>query len=165
MTIVITDSGPILSLAVCKQFHLLSALYPDYYLPETVLKEVVMHLPNLVDDSQVIISELHPRSIPITDQVFYNSLAEYLDDGEKECITLAHELSAQYFLVEDAAAKRIAKSMGFLCFGTIALFVEAKEKGLLNALRPCFVDLLRHGRYYSLGFLNETLKSLGESTL
>ncbi len=88
-----------------------------------------------------------------------------MDYGESESVILYEELNADYLLIDDNKARIIAESLNINCIGTLGLLLKAKQKGLINELKPLFNDLLLAGRYFSLKLLNDILQNFGEDEL
>ena len=61
-------------------------------------------------------------------------------------IRLAQELSAGVVLIDDRAAVIQARAQGFRVVPTIAIYIEAKRKGLIGSIREK-VDQLRSARF------------------
>jgi uncharacterized protein len=164
--LLITDSGPILSLACIGRFDILPALYPDFYLSETVFLEIESHLPKFTDSFREILDELLPRVLKVntSNQSIYQLVGQ-LDAGEMESILLAKEVGAGFFLVEDAKAKQIASELGLKCFGVLALLVEAKHNNLIGTFKDSFMLLIKNKRFYSVSLLNIILVENGESII
>lgn len=72
---------------------------------------------------------------------------------------------ANFLVIDDKKARLIAEELGINCIGTLAVLVKAKEKGLINALKPVFEMLLKNRRYYSKSVLNKILSRHRESFL
>jgi predicted nucleic acid-binding protein len=85
-----------------------------------------------------------------------------MDYGESESVVLYKELNANFLLVDDRKARKIAESLGINCIGTLGVLLTAKKRGLVKALRPLFKDLLDNNRYYALQLLNNLLVSHNE---
>ena len=87
-----------------------------------------------------------------------------LHAGEVECIMLARELGASYILLDDNAAKKTAKYLGFSVMGTLGVLVAAKRAGLLDGIEPALADLRHIGFYVSDRVLDMTRDAAGEKT-
>lgn len=88
-----------------------------------------------------------------------------MDKGEIEAIILYKEMKAGYWVIEDRKARNYAESKGINCIGTLGILIRAKEKGLIDQIRPHFVDLILNKRYYSVDLLNQLLRHLGENEI
>ncbi|MCU0388540.1 MAG: hypothetical protein MUE71_08040 [Chitinophagaceae bacterium] len=164
--LLITDTGPILTLVAIEKFWVLEKLYPQYYLPPAVFSELSSHLPLFKDEHDFFLKELETRVLTIqNDWISGMDLPDTLDSGEIECIILAKQLDDAFFLVEDAFAKKIAIQFDIPSFGTISLLQQAKIKGLIFELRTSFAKILGAKRHYSIRLLNEVLSNNNEPLL
>ena len=66
--------------------------------------------------------------------------------GEAEVMRLAEELSADIALIDDRAAVIQARAQGFRVVPTIAIYIEAKRKGMIGSVKEK-VDQLRTARF------------------
>lgn len=87
----------------------------------------------------------------------FNDLTFALGKGEAESIILYKELKAEFLLIDDRKARILAENFGVHCIGTIGILSAAKDKGLIDQLRPLFTLLLNNKRYYSVDLLNKLL--------
>ena len=60
------------------------------------------------------------------------SLAQRLDRGESEAISLAHDLKAEKLLIDEKRGRKVAKEMGFEIAGTLAVLQEAAVRELID---------------------------------
>ncbi|MFN8255668.1 MAG: DUF3368 domain-containing protein [Bacteroidales bacterium] len=94
-----------------------------------------------------------------------NELAFVMDFGESESLILYKELQADFLLVDDKKARRIAETLNINCIGTLGLLSTAKRKGLIKHLKPYFETFLKNKRFYSIDILNAILIESGEKIL
>jgi predicted nucleic acid-binding protein len=88
-----------------------------------------------------------------------------MDYGESQSLILYKELQANFLLIDDKKARTIAESLGINCIGTIGLLAIAKDKGLIDSLKPLFEEFLNNKRFYSIDLLNAILIQKGEDLL
>lgn len=158
--IVIADAGPIISLALLDKLELLDELFDDIKIANAVWEEITL------DDSKPFVSRItHYFSDKICHISSFNELIFMMDYGESESILLYKELDAQFLLIDDKKAREIAETLSINCVGTLGLLSVAKDKGLITALRPIFIDLIKHKRYYALPLLNAILEQKHEDKI
>jgi predicted nucleic acid-binding protein len=165
LKIIISDTGPILSLAFVGRLDLLFDIYADFYLPEAVFAELERYLPKYTAGSEAILKKIFPHVIPIGHREWLVSYTESLGPGEKECLVLVKETGINYLLTDDALARRFAESLGIVCIGSLAIFIKAKEIGLIKAIRPIFQLLANSDRFFQNELMNSILIKLGEDIL
>lgn len=148
----ILDAGPIFSLATIDQLNLLNHFFDELKIPNAVWEEVT-----LKDQS----TEVEKIKIFFKDKVQAikkpNRLLLTMDYGESEAVTLYEEMMANFLLIDDRKARKIAEGFGVNCIGTLGLLVSAKSKGFINNLKPLFIMLLQQKRYFSIPLLNQIL--------
>jgi predicted nucleic acid-binding protein len=158
--VAILDSGPIFSLAAIKKLELPGKLFDEIRIPKAVWHEVTLnkstpYYPDIYHFFKKLVVE-NKNQI---------SKLNYLDKGEIEAIVLYQEMKADYLVIEDRKARNYAESKGINCIGTLGILNRAKEKGLIDQIRPYFVDLILNKRYYSVDLLNQLLRHLGENEI
>jgi predicted nucleic acid-binding protein len=79
-----------------------------------------------------------------TDFGLDTSLPEVLGQGEREAISLAMKLSATFVLLDDGAGRKAAKQRSLIPAGTLAVLIQAAERGLLD-LTGAVVELKKLG--------------------
>jgi hypothetical protein len=72
--------------------------------------------------------------------------------GESETISLALEKGADFVVLDDKPARRLAAAIGLAVIGTVGILMRAKEKGLVQAVRP-HLDALRARSFRVSSFL------------
>ncbi|MGY6561409.1 MAG: DUF3368 domain-containing protein [Luteibaculaceae bacterium] len=65
-------------------------------------------------------------------------------------------------LIDDKKARNIAENFGIKCIGTLGILSVAKDKGLIDELRPIFLSFLENNRYYSVNLKNKLLERHNE---
>jgi predicted nucleic acid-binding protein len=140
--LVVADSGPVISLAVIDKLDLLETIYGEVCISEAVWQEVSRYIdPFNIPQVRILEGKVKKTT-------YLNPFAGLMDPGEAEAAALYLELKADYLIIDDRAARRMAETHGIQCLGAIAVLTKAKELKLIGALRPFFSDLLFHNRYY-----------------
>lgn len=71
----------------------------------------------------------------------------HLDAGEREAIALALGQNDPLLLLDDAAGRSEAKTLGIRFTGTLGVLVKGKQSGLIAAVRPYLEQLEKMGFY------------------
>jgi predicted nucleic acid-binding protein len=79
--------------------------------------------------------------------------------GELSTIVLAKELPADLVILDDLAARRLARREGLGVQGTIAILEAGLRRGYVSDLRAAYRDLLERGVYLDRALLNRSLQS------
>ena len=158
--LVIADSGPIFSLALIERLDILIALFDDIKIPRAVWDEITFD--KTKPDYQKIFNFFKDKTCQISG---LNELTFVMDFGESESLILYKELKADFLLIDDKKARKIAENLGINCIGLIGILSIAKDKGLIGNLKPIFETFLKNNRYYSIDLLNFILVTKGEEIL
>jgi uncharacterized protein len=149
----VSDSSPLLYLAVLGDLNFLPALFGEITIPQAVWQELVIDGRGKPGSAEVE----KARGDWLTVQVVSDreSVAQFtarqLQLGESGSIALANELNERLIFIDDELAVREARSRGFVVFRTPAVYMAAKEQGWIERIQPK-LDQLR-----DLGFhLRET---------
>jgi predicted nucleic acid-binding protein len=85
-----------------------------------------------------------------------------LGPGESEAISLALEIGAQWVILDERPARRLAQALGLPVIGTLGVLLASKRRGLLPAVRPCVDALVNFGFHISPGLYDLVLADAGE---
>ena len=151
--LVISDAGPIISLAIIDRLEILNNLFEEVFIPKAVWEEVSRDQTLVYYDR--IAEFFEPRVKEISG---FNELTFVMDYGESESVILYKEMHATYLLIDDKKARNIAENLGIRCIGTIGILSKAREKNLIKELRPLFEVFVKNDRYYSMKLLNTILE-------
>lgn len=160
MSVVIADTGAIISLGIAGQIELIEKIFNKFYIADAVWNELQTYQ--------------HPEFTPWTFDILQehvvkvqsaNYLSVVMDYGEAESVILYKELNADFLLIDDNKARTIAESLDVNCIGSIGLLIKGKQKGFLQELKPIFQILLSNNRFFSKSLLNDVLVQTGESLI
>lgn len=142
------------------QLHILNSFYQKIVIPTAVWEEITR------DDSTaefpLIQRYFSEKVVEITGP---NNLVFIMDYGESEAVILYQELNADWLLIDDRKARRYAESLGVNCIGALGILLQARISGIIENLRPLFLQLLSKNRYYAISLLNSILDKVGEETI
>ncbi len=158
--LVIADSGPIFSLALIDKLDILNDLFDNIRIPTGVWTEITSDKSK--PDYQKLYNFFKDKTCKISG---LNELAFIMDYGESESLILYKELQADFLLIDDKKARKIAETLNVNCIGIIGLLVIAKDKGYVEKLKPIFEMFLKNKRYYSIELLNAVLTAKGEEII
>lgn len=148
-SLAVTDSSPLIILWQTGRLELLNQVFDRVAIPPAVEREVrpsLRGLPSWIDQQ---------AALPL--------LAVDLGPGEREAIALALALNADYLIVDDLPARRLATRLGLRITGSAGLLVRARRLGLIDAVRPELDAMIASGLYMSRQVYLEVLGSVGEA--
>lgn len=160
--IVVSNTSPLTNLAAIGQFDLLRRLYSTLYIAEGVWDELNAHGGCWPGSDEVAAAPWISRH-RVQNQALVTSLRRDLDRGEAESIALALEQRAALILLDEKEARRAAERQELRVAGVVGILLEAKRRGMVQAVRP-HLDALRHaaGFYVRDALYERALKLAGE---
>lgn len=158
--LVIADAGPIFSLAVIDKLELLNVIFDDVKISNAVWEEI--SLDKTVAFYERIEMFFKAKVVQIKG---VNELTFVMDYGESESVILYRELNADFLLIDDKKARKIAENFDIKCVGTLGVLLTAKNKGMIDELKPLFKRLIKNERYYSIKLLNSLLEKCNETMI
>lgn len=140
---VISNTSPLQYLAQIGLLHILPALTGRIIVPQAVVEELAqgraagLSLPDPTAIEWMIIRRpVGASALPLVTD---------LGPGETETLLLALESQDVRVILDDALARRIAKTQGIRVIGTLGVLLEAKRAGHVPLIRPYIehLDTLR----------------------
>jgi uncharacterized protein len=158
--IVVSDTSPILSLALIGQLELLHHLYGSIVIPEAVRSEIIttnQRGAQEVAQTDWIITR------PIEPDVVLKLLLREIDQGEAEAIGLALQLNADVLLIDERKARHLAAYLELGVVGLLDVLQEAKQRQLITNVKPILDELMARARFrLSRKLYQRTLFTAGE---
>ena len=139
---VVVNTTPLIALSDIGLLPLLHLLYGEIYIPLAVLNELQSEpARSLVSNAEWI----HTVEIRSTDK--QSMFRAKLHAGEVEAMILAEELHADLIIMDDNAAKKTAKFLGFQVAGTLGVLLKAKQRNHIDKVSPFLNQLVSDGLY------------------
>lgn len=160
--IIISDTSPISGLLIIEHIHLLKELFGTIVIPQAVYREILA-LEKFGFSTQVIQMENWILKLEPKDQLLVQRLSEDLDSGEAEAIALALEIKADLLIIDENKGRAVAKKHGLKSTGVIGILLRAKERGLIEEVKPILDRLINEANFWiSEGLYHRTLRLAGE---
>jgi predicted nucleic acid-binding protein len=160
--IVVSNTTPIVKLAAIGRLDLLQQLYGAIVIPPAVYHEIVVvgaGLPGAVEVQTLPWFQQRP----VTPSPLLTQLQLELDPGEAEAVALADEIKADLILLDERRARRLARQRGLLHVGVLGMLIEAKQAGLIGAVKPLLDDLIAiAGFWVGTPLYDQILRTAGE---
>jgi uncharacterized protein len=157
---IVSNSGPILSFARAHRFDLLREVVDTLTIPEAVYTDIVVRGAGKLGAEDVQHAAWITRT-PVRDRTFVAQLSQRLHLGECEALALARELDA-VLLIDEREARCAAQQYGIAHLGSLRVLEEAKERGLIPAVKPVLDELITAGTFISEGLYRTFLRTMGE---
>ena len=160
--IVVSNTTPLIGLAVVGQFDLLAHLFGKIIIPTAVHREAVLFGREQGGARREVSAADWIEVVPVRDQLAVDVLLDELDRGEAETIVLARELNAAWALLDEKKGRRKLTAMGIPKVGTVGLLLKGKQIGYLDRLQPYLEQLRQEGFSLSQKVMDDALRQAGE---
>ena len=155
---VVANTTPLISLASIGKLELLKDIFGEIIIADAVYNEIKAKRGygyNEIDTAFI-------RVQSIKGIAYRDFLLNQLDLGETETIILAKEIDADFVIIDENIAYKIAKSSELNVVRTLSILLRAKEKGFVPALKPLLDEMIIKGRWYSQRVYKTILEQAGE---
>jgi len=157
--LIVSDTSPIIALALCGKLNLLDKLFGQVCIPQAVFNELAIHDK---PKSREIIKWANKKVIPAKNRTTISALSLNLDLGESEALSLYWEINADFLLIDEKRGRIIAIRNGIKTIGTIGILLSAKQKGFITLIKP-FLDILMNNSFRISDILyHQILERTGE---
>ena len=157
--IVISNNSPLVGLLGLNLLSLLRDLYTEVWIPRKVEKEFLRKDP--IVRRKTLENAPWIKTVDLTDPQTATVHAE-LDEGEAEALALANEHDARLVLLDEKRGRQKAKKIGLMTKGIVGVLQEAKEEGLIDAIKPLLIRLQDNGIHLSESLIYNALQDANE---
>lgn len=161
---VVSNTSPVLNLAVIDRLSLLHQQFGELWLPPAVISE--LRVDEDLPGSSIVQRALEARWLHIhavEDRGLVQVLRRDLDRGEAEAIALAMQMKADYILLDEKEGRRIAKSLKLRTTGVLGILARAKQEGHLPSVWEAIQQLqTQAGFRIGADLLADILRENGE---
>jgi uncharacterized protein len=156
--LIVADSSALIALAICDSLVLLDQLFDEIKVPQAVFDEVIIEGKPVANKLKAYLR----GKVAFVDLTAYVINAGGLGRGELEAMALYRYLPADYLLVDDRRARKVAKINQMTITGSQGILLFAKQQGLITHVKP-FLDQLRFSNIrISERMITKTLNLAGE---
>jgi uncharacterized protein len=131
--IVISDTSPLVCLLHLNHIGLLKDLFENVIIPTAVFNELINA--KIIGHNFLQTNSFIQIKTP-DDKKKVEDLMLILDEGESEAIVLSLELKTELLLIDEAPGRKIARQYGIPIKGILGVLLLAKEKSLINGVKP-----------------------------
>ena len=141
--VIVSDTSPITNLIKIGELHLLQKVFETIVIPRIVYEELCV-----IDKQKIIIEQSEwITMMDLKDRTLKTALLLELDEGEAEAIALAKELNANYLLIDEQTGRAVAERFGIKITGIIVILIQAKQKGLIEKVKPYLERLVNEANF------------------
>lgn len=159
---VVCNTGPLIGLARIEMAWLPFRLFPEVVVPEEVRQELLV---GASPDRQQLAEALAEAHIHPCQGLPDRLLRAELDIGEAAVISAALELGISAVIIDERKARRVASYVyGLQVKGTAGLLVEAKNRGMIETVRPYLDGMIQGGYFLGPNLVAACLNAAGEAS-
>ncbi len=139
---IISNTSPILNLAVIGRLSLLRRQFGEILIPQAVFEE--LRTGEDLPGSQTMRKAVRKGWIqvhPVVGRPLVQVLQRELDKGEAEAIALASELKAERILLDEREGRRVAKSLKLKVTGLLGVVLRAHYDGEISSVSDIIEEL------------------------
>ncbi|MES1241486.1 MAG: DUF3368 domain-containing protein [Acidobacteriota bacterium] len=156
--LVVADTSALVALAACDALPALDQLFKEVRVPVAVFDEcTVVGKP----ESARLGAYLQGKIVEVDIQELVIA-AGRLGQGELEAMALYRRLHADFLLLDDHRARKVARLNGMEVIGSLGMLLRAKEAGLIPEIRPLVTLIQAAGVHYGEPLVARTLRLAGE---
>lgn len=164
---VISNTSPILNLAIIGKLQLLREQFGEIIIPVAVHAE--LRLDNAFPGSEIVqkaIDDKWIKIVAVSNRALADVLRHELDNGEAEAIALAQELKATMLLLDERDARKIARQLCLPVVGVVGILLKAYRAKKIEDVSRVFDELKSKAGFYLaddvLGQIEIITKNSGE---
>ena len=128
---VVVNSSPLIALSLVGKLDLLSQIFEEIFIPQSVYQEVVSEGKGLPGSQEV-----EAAKWIVVKQVKEKPIIELLllgiDRAELDVILLAREIGAEWVIMDEKLGRRVAKQQGLKIKGTIGVLLTSYFAGFIS---------------------------------
>ena len=160
----VSDTSPILGLAVIGHLSLLENQFGEIFIPLAVASELKVDsdfrgaaaIQHALNNGWLKVKEIQNKPLA-------QSLSLELDQGESEAITLAVDLGIQMIVMDEKIGRERARNMGLKTVGVLGVLLNAKKHGQIQSLKEAMTALKSEvGFFISDDLYRQILAQAGE---
>jgi len=155
---VVSNTSPILNLAIVGQLDLLRQQFTEVLIPPAVLTELKpqVDFPGSASVRRALETQWL-RVVELTDVHLSHALMLELDDGEAAAIALALELDIKQILMDERDGRTKANALGLHPVGVLGILLRAKRDGVLSSVATTVQALRQEAGFFVADDLLEAI--------
>jgi len=150
--VVISDTSTLIIFQKIEEFDLLNKVYGDLLTTPEIAEEYGEELPDWI------------KIKAASDKKYQEFVETQVDRGEASAIALAKEYENVLLILDDLRARKLANRLNLKVTGALGIIVKAKQKGLVEKVKPLLDKLLLTNFRVSEKIIEEILRLNNENT-
>lgn len=148
--LVIVDTSCLIALTRINHINILREVYNKLTVTPEVKAEFKFELPEWFDVQ------------PVDNNADLTVINSIVDLGEASAIKLCMENKNSLLIIDDSKGRKLAKRLGLQITGTLGLLAKAKQKGIIESVKPYLDALEKVDFRFDKKLRIAVLKSIGE---
>ena len=161
--LVVSNSSPIMNLAIIGQLHLIRELFGEIIIPKEVWAELIVEGKGKPGTNEIEKAKWI-RVAKVKNDNLVKILNKDLDVGESAAIALAIERKADLLLLDETDARNLAEFYNLTKTGVIGILMRAKKRSLIKEIKPLLKKLTTQAHFWIKPDLYDAILSeMGET--
>ena len=162
---VMCNASPVIGLISIRRLYLLWQLFDEVFLPEAVYHELcadsLRHKAEVTEINECVRNGSF-KIYSVQNAGIVKSMYGKLHHGELEVIVGAKELGISLAIIDEIAARKMAKEFLVDTIGILGILSLAKQRGMIDGVKPDVDRLRRNGYRISEKLYQQILADNGE---
>lgn len=163
---VVSNTSPILNLAIIGRLSLLYEQFGEIVIPLSVQRE--LRTSEDLPGSKEVHDAMKKgwlRVKEVKDQHLVKVLQHELDKGEAESIALALQVKSKRILMDEREGRRIANSLDLKVTGVLGILIRAYREGRIPSIKRALEELrIKAGFHIAPELFSDVLRETGEKS-
>jgi predicted nucleic acid-binding protein len=138
--VVVSNSSPIMNLAIIGQLHLIQELFGEIIIPKEVWAELIIEGKGKPGTNEIEKAKWI-KVVKVKNDSLVKTLTKDLDVGESAAIALAIERKANLLLLDETDARNLAEFYNLTKTGVLGILMRAKKRSLIKQIKPMLEKL------------------------
>lgn len=163
--LVVSNSSPIMNLAIIGQLHLIQELFGEIIIPKEVWAELIIEGKGKSGTNEIEKAKWI-KVVKAKNDSLVKTLTKDLDVGESAAIALAIERKANLLLLDETDARNLAEFYNLTKTGVLGILMRAKKRSLIKQIKPMLEKLRIQAHFWIKPDLYDAILSeMGETPL
>jgi uncharacterized protein len=146
--LIVSNSSPLMNLAIIGQLSLLHDLFGRITIPNEVWQELVIDGEGKPGTDEIIKATSWIEISAVDNIALFRLLKKDLDTGEAAAISLAIEKNADLILLDEMDARSVAEIYNLPKAGVLGVLMRAKKQGLIKEIKPFLNSLKNEANFW-----------------
>ena len=138
--VVVSNSSPIMNLAIIGQLHLIQELFGEIIIPKEVWAELIIEGKGKPGTNEIEKAKWI-KVVKVKNDSLVKTLTKDLDVGESAAIALAIERKTNLLLLDETDARNLAEFYNLTKTGVLGILMRAKKRSLIKQIKPMLEKL------------------------